>query len=140
MSIGQAIVEETCSQGPRVDEGLVFNPVVRGDAGAQSWALGIWQAVTPQDPVDGAKERVVLTATDVVEVVQVQRPDHGPSEPVVLDELGLSPDGLDVIEPGPLVALEGVGPNPSLRVVHHFESLVLDIRAYLQGGVVQVQK
>ena len=95
-------------------------------------ALGVRRGVVPQDAVDGAQEGVLLAAANVVEVIQVQSPDHGSAVALGLDELGLAAHHGHVVVAHPLVALEGVGTQGLPVVVHHSPTLALDLLAYLR--------
>lgn len=53
----------------------------------------------------------------VLEVIQVQRPDHGSTEVQLLDELRLLPDHCPVVIAHPLVTLVGVRAHASALVL-----------------------
>jgi len=64
--------------------------------------------VTSQDIRSSVEKRVGSLAAKVVEVIEINGPNGRTGVPVVHDEAGLLPDGVDVIEADPLTVSESV--------------------------------
>merc|ERR1719309_1040146 len=86
-------------------------------------ARGVRMRARSEDAVDGAEKRVRLAATPVVEVIQVEGPDHGTTQTHRFDVLRLLPDHGDVIVADPLVPFVSIGSHGPLWMLHHCVAL-----------------
>ena len=79
-----------------------------------------------------SKQDELLLFLPVVEIVEIQGPDHATTVSVLLDHLGLAPDLVDIVVAHPLVALPGNRANGVGRVLPLLPSLILQSVANLE--------
>ena len=94
--------------------------------------FGIRNGIVPEDSVHGPEERILLTAANIPEIIQVESPDHGSSIAIGFDKLRLAPDHGNVIKTNPLVTIEGIGTNSFSVMVLDSPASILDLGADLE--------
>lgn len=87
--------------------------------------------IVPQNSIHRPQQRTRFTAASVLEVVQIQGPNHTTAESEFFDQFRLQFDLLSVIETHPLVTLVRVGADSSFLILNHRPSFLQRSLAYL---------
>ena len=81
--------------------------------------------------VDCLEERIGLTGTIILEVVEVEGPNHGATETHLLHVVGLVPNSVNVVKADPLVALVRVRSHSVQRIPDDSPPIILHLLANL---------
>ena len=97
----------------------------RKNSVAAEIALRIGTGILSENSIDCLEKRVAFAAAPSAEVVQIERPNHGPAEFHVAHKLRFAPDHRHVVKRCPLVAFVRVRAHGALGVLNNRPARVL---------------